>query len=68
MQSDAQAVQFEGGWVYACGQGALSDPASTLHRRVSANIHRAGGYISIDTGKYSIAPWLAEQVAAAICS
>jgi glycine/D-amino acid oxidase-like deaminating enzyme len=68
VQKDAQAIQFEGGWVYACGQGALSDPASTLHRRDSANIHRAGGYISIDTGKYSIAPWLAEQVAAAICS
>jgi glycine/D-amino acid oxidase-like deaminating enzyme len=68
LQKDAQAIQFEGGWVYACGQGALSDPASTLHRRASVNVHRAGGYISIDTGKYSIAPWLAEQVAAVICS
>ena len=68
VQKDAQAIQFEGGWVYACGQGALSDPASTLHRRDTTNVHRVGGYISIDTGKYSIAPWLAEQVAAAICS
>lgn len=68
LQENAQAIQLEGGWVYACGQGALSDPASTLHRRDNVNIHRAGGYISIDTGKYSIAPWLAEQVATAICS
>ena len=62
-----ECVRVEGGWVYAVGQGALSDPGSTLHRRDALNIQRAGSYFSIDTAKYSIAPWLAEQVASAIC-
>lgn len=55
-------VQVKGGWVYAEGQGALSDPASTLHRRDRIGMTAAGRYVSVDTGKYSIAPWLAAQV------
>jgi glycine/D-amino acid oxidase-like deaminating enzyme len=56
-------VQVEGGWVYAAGRGALDDPRSTLHRRDRAGIVRHGRYLSVDTGKYSMAPWIAEQVA-----
>lgn len=56
-------VQVRGGWVYASGQGRLSDPASTLHRRDRAGITATGRFLSVDTGKYSIAPWLAAQVA-----
>ena len=59
-------VRLEGGWVYAAGQGALDDPRSTLHRRDRIGITRAGSYISVDTGKYSIAPWLAREVAGMI--
>lgn len=59
----AAEVRVRGGWVYASGQGRLSDPASTLHRRDKVGITAAGRYVSVDTGKYSIAPWLAEQVA-----
>jgi hypothetical protein len=53
-----------GGWVVAAGQGAIGDPASTLHRRDRIGITRHGRYVSVDTGKYSVAPWLAHAVAA----
>jgi glycine/D-amino acid oxidase-like deaminating enzyme len=57
------AVRLEGGWVYAAGEGSLADPAATLHRRDRLGIYQSGSYISVDTGKYSVAPWLARQVA-----
>jgi glycine/D-amino acid oxidase-like deaminating enzyme len=57
------SVQVEGGWVYAAGRGALDDRRSTLHRRDRAGILRDGRYLSIDTGKYSMAPWIAERLA-----
>lgn len=63
LASCLEDVRVEGGWVYAAGQGSLSDPRSTLHRRDRIGIVRAGSYISVDTGKYSIAPWLAREVA-----
>ena len=58
--------RIAGGWVYAAGQGSLADPQATLHRRADAGIQRFGRYLSVDTGKYSIAPWLARQVANAL--
>lgn len=66
VQGSLQDVRLEGGWVYAAGQGSLSDPRSTLHRRDRIGITHAGSYISVDTGKYSVAPWLAREVAALI--
>jgi glycine/D-amino acid oxidase-like deaminating enzyme len=63
LESIAESVRLEGGWVYAAGQGPLDDPRSTLHRRDRVGITRAGAYFSVDTGKYSIAPWLARQLA-----
>jgi hypothetical protein len=67
LRAHAEDVRLAGGWVCACGQGSLADPASTLHRRDRIGISRAGSYFSIDTGKYSIAPWLAREVTATIC-
>jgi hypothetical protein len=61
------SVRVGGGWVYAAGRGALDDPRSTLHRRDRAGILRQGSYLSVDTGKYSIAPWLAERIATELC-
>ena len=52
-----------GGWVYAIGKGSLADPTSLLHRRDAFGITVDRGYVSVDTAKYSIAPWLALQVA-----
>lgn len=59
----AESVRVEGGFVFAQGQGSLSDPASTLHQRNRFGIQRRGNYFSVDTGKYSTAPWLAENLA-----
>lgn len=61
-----ESGQVEGGWVYAAGTGSLGDPTSTLHRRDRVGISRDGRYLSVDTGKYSIAPWLASRIAAAL--
>lgn len=59
----ADSVQLQGGWVFAQGRGSLADPAASLHRRDRFGIAGRGGYVSVDTGKYSVAPWLARQVA-----
>jgi len=67
LQAQSEDARLEGGWVYAVGQGSLADPKSTLHRRDRAGIHRSGSYFSVDTGKYSIAPWLAQDIASSIC-
>jgi glycine/D-amino acid oxidase-like deaminating enzyme len=58
-----ETLDVRGGWVYAIGQGSLADRASTLHRRDKFNMTVDRGYISIDTAKYSLAPWLAARVA-----
>ncbi|MDC7789919.1 FAD-dependent oxidoreductase [Rhodoplanes sp. TEM] len=62
----AATVTVGGGWVVAQGEGSIGDPASSLHRRDRYGVTRSGTYVSIDTGKYSTAPWLAAQLAAEI--
>lgn len=52
-----------GGWVFAAGRGLLSDPGASLHRRADFGIFRRGSYVSVDTGKYAWAPWLAKTLA-----
>lgn len=64
--ADDSELEVRGGWVYAIGDGSLGDRASTLHQRDKFRITADGGYISVDTAKYSIAPWLAAQVAAMV--
>ncbi|MGE5101472.1 MAG: hypothetical protein ACM3SX_15910, partial [Deltaproteobacteria bacterium] len=63
LPSQAQELEVRGGWVYAIGQGSLADRASTLRRRGKFNMTADRGYISIDTAKYSLAPWLAARAA-----
>ena len=55
-------LDVRGGWVYALGQGSIGDRTSTLHARDRFNMTIDRGYISVDTAKYSLAPWLAAQV------
>lgn len=62
----AEEVTVGGGWVFAVGRGSLADPASALHRRDAFGLRRRGRYLSVDTGKYSTAPWLAARIADAI--
>jgi hypothetical protein len=66
IQARAREVRVEGGWVFASGQGVLSDPRSTLHQRDRIGIQRMGNYFSVDTGKYSVGPWLAQRVVDAL--
>jgi len=63
LRRDAQELEVRGGWVYAIGGGSLADRASTLHRRDKFGMTVDRGYISVDTAKYSLAPWLAARVA-----
>lgn len=63
---DVQELVVHGGFVFAEGRGALSDPASDLHRRDRFGVHRRGTYFSVDTGKYSTAPHTARMLAAEI--
>ena len=57
------SLDVAGGWVVAHGTGSLDDPLSPLHRRDRFGISRFGSYFSVDTGKYSTAPWLAKRLA-----
>ena len=63
---DAESVIVHGGFVFARGAGALDDPRSGLHRRDRYGVQRLGSYYSVDTGKYSTAPWLARELATEI--
>jgi hypothetical protein len=63
---DAESVVVHGGFVFARGAGALDDPRSGLHRRDRYGVQRHGSYFSVDTGKYSTAPWLARELATEI--
>ena len=49
--------------MYSQGNGLLDDPAATIHQRSRLGVTRRGTYWSVDTGKYSVAPTLAESVA-----
>ncbi|MDQ1433343.1 MAG: hypothetical protein QOF59_159 [Actinomycetota bacterium] len=62
----ASEVRVQGGWVYSQGGGSLDDPVAAVHRRNRLGISRLGSYFSVDTGKYSVAPTLAERLARAV--
>lgn len=66
LRADLEKIELHGGWVHAAGQGALSDPASGLHRRDNIGQLSQHGYFSVDTGKFSVAPLLAQQIAASV--
>lgn len=64
LRAAAETIEVGGGWVFAAGQGKLSDPRATLHKRSQFGIQRKGTFLSVDTGKYSTAPWMAREIAA----
>ena len=59
----AEEVLVRGGHVFAQGSGSIGERGSSLHRRDRYGVERLGSYVSVDTGKYSTAPWLAAQLA-----
>lgn len=60
---EAEELVVGGGFVFARGSGSIGDRASTLHARDRFGVRRRGAYRSVDTGKYSTGPWLAERLA-----
>jgi hypothetical protein len=62
----ADRTAARGGWVFAQGKGSLSDRAASIHQRNKFGILQRGSYFSVDTGKYSTAPWLASDIHACI--
>lgn len=62
----AAQIRVEGGWVYSQGRGTLDDPAASVHRRDRLGTSRLGSYFSVDTGKFAVAPHLAEELARTI--
>jgi glycine/D-amino acid oxidase-like deaminating enzyme len=66
IREHAQTVLVQGGWVYAQAQGTLDDPRSSLHKRDQLGVKWFGTYASVDTGKYSVAPFLAHAIAGRI--
>jgi glycine/D-amino acid oxidase-like deaminating enzyme len=66
IEQAAVDVRVEGGWVYSQGRGRLDDPTATVHQRDRLGITNVGTYYSVDTGKYSVAPTLADHLARAM--
>lgn len=61
---DDPALVIDGGAIFALGQTDIDDPASTLHERSAVGLIAArDGHHSVDTGKYTLAPWLAATLA-----
>lgn len=68
IRQHVESVSVQGGWVYAQAQGTLDDPRSSLHTRDRLGVKWFGTYASVDTGKYSVAPFLARAIAERIAS
>ncbi len=60
----AASIIVAGGLVFAEGRGSIGEASSDLHRRDRFGVTRLGDYVSVDTGKFSTAPWLARRLAA----
>jgi len=56
-----------GGIILAAGDSDIDDPASRLHTRTAVGIRSIHGYHSVDTGKYTLAPMYALEVADRVC-
>jgi hypothetical protein len=55
---DAEA---RGGWIFAWGNTDINDPGSSLHRRTAVGVRRQGRYLTVNTGKLTLAPLFAER-------
>jgi glycine/D-amino acid oxidase-like deaminating enzyme len=68
LRAQIESLEVRGGWVYASGRGELNSATSGLHRRDQIGVVSKDGYFSVDTGKYSMAPWIAAQVVEAVAN
>lgn len=58
-----EAPQVEGGWIFAWGGSDITDRHSELHTRHDVGAFVDDGYISVNTGKYCMAPFHAARLA-----
>ncbi|MCY4045484.1 MAG: FAD-dependent oxidoreductase [Cellvibrionales bacterium] len=56
-------ASVSGGYIFAWGQSDIDDPVSELHQRHDIGVHRLGNWLSVDTGKFTTAPFIAMQAA-----
>lgn len=56
-----------GGVILAAGETDIDDPHSRLHARTDVGIRSLDGYHSVDTGKYTLAPMYALEIADRVC-
>ncbi len=52
-----------GGAIFAWGKTDIDDPDSVLHQRYEVGVHSHGRYHTVDTGKYTLGPMFAQEVA-----
>lgn len=53
-----ESVDATSGAIFAWGQTDVDDPASKLHDRYQIGVHSIDGYHSVNTGKYTLVPYL----------
>ena len=58
--------EIRGGYITAWGKTGIEDANSQLHERFDVGAHSNGSYHSVNTGKYTLGPHLAELVATRI--
>src|SRR5262249_36012103 len=58
---------FKGDSIVSCVKTDIYDPATSLHRRFELCATTDGSFNAIDTGKLTMAPYLAEVCAERIC-
>ena len=60
---DRDAVDPASGAIFAWGDSDIGDPDSKLHDRYDIGVHSADGYHSVNTGKYTMVPYLGLKAA-----
>lgn len=59
----AEVTDVQGGVIFSWGESDIDDPASALHARHAIGVADHDGYFSINTGKFTMAPLFARQLA-----
>ena len=60
---ESRIAYVDAGAIFTWGKTDIDDPYSELHDRYDVGVEEADGYYSIDTGKYTMAPLFADQLA-----
>ncbi len=61
-------VDTRGGMILATGRVDVDDPASPLHSRIQVGIETTGTYLSVNTGKFTLAPMMARRASDMVMS